>query len=262
MTRARRVFIVGVVMFGILVCRHIAVAQVDQAVLAQQLLGPDVEQRARAFAVARELGPAEIEDDLRVALISLLERTNEIIPKVARSKQTVDQLEDPLFIAALSRQVANLDDVRAIPALSKAVYGGITVTRALAAFGERAVPDILRVVTSTESHHTLVDHGVLALRMMAERPEYRSASSTTHQQMKAAAVQRLQRPGYFTTLWQAIDLAAVLGDSELRQMLQRLAASPDAVIATGITAEADIVQMTQKRAAERLAGVPPLPRLN
>jgi len=260
MTKVRRVFAGGVVIFGVLFFGRIADAQTDQRLLAQQLHGPQGEQRTKALNAVRRMRAADIKDDLRIALISLLAKKNQIAQDAVRRGQTVDQVEDPSFIAAVSREVAKLGDARAIPALCEAIDGGTIVAKALAEFGEAAVPDLLRVVNSPDAHYDLVDHGLIALRIMAERPDYQSVSRTTQQQIRAAAAQRLKRPGYFTSLWRAIDLAVVLKDPELRQVIESLASNRNAVTATGITYDWTVIEMTQKRAAERLAGVLPTPR--
>lgn len=54
-------------------------------------------------------------------------------------------------------------------------------------------------------------------------------------------------------------LAAVLGDANLRRVLERLASEPNETFARGIDNQ-DVVELTQKRAADLLAGIPPKPR--
>jgi hypothetical protein len=56
----------------------------------------------------------------------------------------------------------------------------------------------------------------------------------------------------------AIDLAAVLGDPDLRPILESLASDPNAVASRGIGAGS--VEWIRKHAADRLAGAPPLLR--
>jgi len=50
----------------------------------------------------------------------------------------------------------------------------------------------------------------------------------------------------------------VLNDAGLRGIVEALASDPNEVIARGVTDPGDIAR-TQKWAADRLAGVPPLP---
>jgi hypothetical protein len=64
---------------------------------------------------------------------------------------------------------------------------------------------------------------------------------------------------YFTTLWYAMDLAAVLGDEDLRSIIADLATYPNDIIARGVI-DPELVQRTQQHARDRLAGVPALPR--
>jgi hypothetical protein len=60
-------------------------------------------------------------------------------------------------------------------------------------------------------------------------------------------------------LWYAIDLAAATGDKELRRTVEDLANHSSEVAARGVT-EPRLIEQTQKRAAERLAGTAASPR--
>ncbi len=259
MSKAQYVSVCAAMIVGVLFAARIADAQVDQRSLGEQLLGQNIEQRTKALNAVQRMKAADVKEDLRVALIRLLQRTNQTVRDALQTGQPLDQLEDPAFISAVSRVVASLGDPRAIPALAEAIYGGTGAARALAEFGEAAVPELLRVVTAAKSHYTAVDHALIALRMIAEQAQYRSVSRATRLQMQAAAAQRLEQPQYFTTLWRAIDLAVVLKDPALRQVVEAIASRPDSIASRGID-DPVIVEKTQKRAAERLAGVPPLPR--
>jgi hypothetical protein len=234
-------------------------AQMDQRVLAQQLLRGDVGERSRALEMARALGPENTGAELRAALMTLLQRQNSIVVEARRRNEPLANREDPEFIATVSRVVAELRDPQAIPALSEAIYGGFTVIRALADFGERAVPAVLRVVTSPESHYDAVNHGLITLRFIVEGAGTRPLSASTLDQIRRAAEQRLTGKQYFTTLWRAVDLAAVLNDADLRRVVGSLAADWSEVVARGVE-DPDLIAQTQKRAADRLAGIPPLPR--
>jgi hypothetical protein len=48
-------------------------------------------------------------------------------------------------------------------------------------------------------------------------------------------------------------------DESLKEIVTELANDPSAVAMRGVN-EAEVIEATQKRAAERLAGIPPLPR--
>ena len=71
-----------------------------------------------------------------------------------------------------------------------------------------------------------------------------------------AAKQRLTGEQYFTTLWEAMDLASAFSDPGLKRILEALASNRDSVLARGIE-DPDLIQETQRLAAKRLAGVPP-----
>ncbi|MGH7528753.1 MAG: hypothetical protein ACREMN_00060 [Gemmatimonadales bacterium] len=234
-------------------------AQVSQQVLAQQLLGSNRAERDRALAQVQAIGPQNIGAQLREALITLLDRSNRIVLEAEKRQQALDNYEDPEFIAHLAHVVSQLEDPRAIPALAGALGSGSTlVTDALADFGEPAVPDVVRVVTSPDSPYSAVDEGLLALRFMVEGRGGR-LSARTLDRIRDAAKQRLTGKQSFTTVWQAIDLAVALRDAELRRIVESLAADGDAVAALGID-NPEIIELTRQRAAGRLAGGRMLPQ--
>ncbi len=154
----------------------------------------------------------------------------------------------------------DLKSPRAIPELVKTLgLGFIFVPRQLAAFGEDAAPAVLAVVTSAESDRDGVETGLMALRFMVEGATERPLSAGTRERIRLAAQQWLTaRPQSILTLAAAIDLAAVLGDPDVRRILESLASDPDAVRSRGIDGRS--IEWIQKRAADRVAGVPPLPR--
>ena len=86
-------------------------------------------------------------------------------------------------------------------------------------------------------------------------------SAGTIAQIRRAAEQRLTGKQYFTILWYAIDLASVLNDTELWSIVQSIASDLNEVFARGVE-NPDLFELTQKRAADRLAGIPALPRPN
>ncbi len=236
-------------------------AQVDQQTIAKQLLGQDVKQRNEAFERAQLLRPANMTADLRAALITLLERENDLVGQAYKHGKVVANLEDPEFIAKVSRVVAELRDPSAIPALSVAIYGGLTVMRALADFGEPAAPAVLSVVTSPDSMREAVNDGLIALRFMVEGANEHPLAPATLAEIRRAARQRLAtgKGVYFTTLWRAIDLAVAVDDPELRAVVMSLASDRGELIARGVT-DPELIEKTQKLASDRLVGIPPLPR--
>jgi hypothetical protein len=233
-------------------------AQVDQHALAQQLLHGGREERSQAVAKAQSLLPQDTGPELRAALVALLEKMNRITADAAARKEPVSRLEDPELIAAVAHVVSGLQDPQAIPALAGALGSGSTLVRdALAEFGEPASADVLRIVTSSGNHYA-VEGGLIALRFMVEGHGAQPLSSGTLQQIRQAAKQRLNGQQYFTTVWYAIDLAALLNDVELKRILESLATDRRAVAARGINGD-DLIKMTQGRAAQRLAGAPASP---
>ena len=237
-----------------------AQARPDQHVIAQQLLVQNVRERDSAFEAARAIGPGMAGQELRRALITLLEKENRIVVSARRRGVTVDTLDNPEFIAHVAGFVADLKDPQTIPVLAGALESGSTAPmRTLAAFGEIAAPAILSVVMLPRSSHYEVEGGLTALRLMVEEAGPRPLKSGTIDQIGRAAQRRLTGSQYFTTLWYAIDLAVVLKEDNLRRIVELLASRWTEVVARGVRDPA-LIEQTQKRATDRLAGIPAFPR--
>jgi len=235
-------------------------AQVDQHALAQQILSANLTEQSNAVEQARAIGPQRTGPELRAALIAVLERNNRLVIQAAQRDEAVESFVNPEFVAQVAHVVSQLGDPMAIPALAGALGTGSTLVQdALADFGERAAPDVLRVVTDPASLDEAVNDGLITLRFMVEGKETRPLSAATVNAIRRAAKQRLTGKQYFTTVWRAIDLAVVLKDPDLTPIVASLAASRDSVAARGID-DPEFIQLTQKRAAGRLAGARPMPR--
>lgn len=174
------------------------------------------------------IGARNANRDLRAAMITALRREADVHTQryfAERRGQALEDLRDAEFVAKLSIAVVELRDPQAIPALSAALFAGPVVSLALANFGELAATSVVQVVTTTDGWYDTVDGALISLRFMFEQRAEHPLIPATIAQIRRAATQRLNGKQHFTTLWRAMDLAAVLGD-----------------------------------AADRLAGIPPLPR--
>jgi hypothetical protein len=259
MKTRRQIALVAVVLLAAPLRAAALQSPADQFSIAAQLLSEDRNERNKAFELARTIQPEDVSPRLRAALIALLTKENEIVREAARRDEPLAYFDDPEFIASLSRFVGELRDPRAIPALSEAIYGGVTVMRALAAFGEPAVAPVVKVVSSSESHYNAVNHGLITLRLIVEGTPAQPLSKASLEQIRGAVEQRLTGKQYFTILWQAIDLAVVLDDARLRGIVETLATDWNVVLLRGVE-DPELIERTRQRATERLAGVPPLPR--
>jgi hypothetical protein len=258
MDTRRQVVLLIIVLVAAALGSAVAHAQVDQSALAAQIRRANAKERSRALEQVRLLGPESTGPELRAALIAALEQEGQLRGRRYHADLRGDRLEpleDPEFVFRLSRVVAALRDPQAIPALTGALGSGAPVRRALVAFGEEAVPALVAAVGSPESIEYVVDDALIALRLMVEGagPQPLSAGALT--EVRRVAKLRLTGKQYFTTLWDAIDLAVALDDPELTQIVRSLASDRDAVIARGIE-DPELIQETQRLAAERLAGVP------
>jgi hypothetical protein len=229
-----------------------AFGQQSQSQLAQQLLSADSVARFQAFQVVRVMDRAEIGDEVRVALITLLARKNELVSGARQRGVALSTVDDPSFRAALSRKVASLQDPRAIPVLAEASYGGSTSIAELVRFGELAVPELTRVAASTSKHYSVANYALTALTRIVESPGGARLSAPSRARIRGVAAQRLSGAQHFTTLWSAIDLAVALGDSVLLDTVRLLAADENAVRARGVVDD-EVVRRTQERATKRLS---------
>jgi hypothetical protein len=154
----------------------------------------------------------------------------------------------------------DLRNPMAMPGLAKALGLGFSVVaRSLAAFGEDAAAAVLAVVMRAEPDTDVVGEGLTALRFMVEGTASRPLSAGTVERVQRAAAHWLSaRRQSILTLGAAIDLAAVLDHPEVQRTLESLASDREAVAARGIGAES--IETIRRRAAQRLAGIPPVPR--
>ncbi len=148
--------------------------------------------------------------------------------------------------------VVALRDRRAIPALAGAMQTGMMVMRALAAFGEVAAPTVLAVAASRDSPDGAVGAGLWTLKLIVEGADARPLSTTTLQQVRGVARQRLSGEQGVLTLFSAIELAAALGDADLRGLVERLASDGNEAVARGVT-DPELVEQLQRRATAALA---------
>lgn len=242
----------------------ILMAQPDQRVLAREVLSEDVDVQARALQAIAEIARENVGPGLSGALIKALERENtkHMQHRLAdRAGKNPPPLTAPELYFEVAQAVIDLRDAAAIPVLAGALGTGTAVARALAAFGLQAVPTLLEVVTAVENDPYEVNNGLLALRFIAEKSAAQPLPESVGRQVIAAARKRLAtgKGRSTTTLWNAIELAVALKDPELRRIVESIANDRNEVIARGIT-DPQLIDQTQKYAADALSGVPLLPR--
>ena len=244
------------IMFAL--CHSTASAQIvgqQQAELARKALGADRMERGMVVARVRHMGPDSVSPALRAALIAALEQQGELFAR--RLRREIGEFENMELIAGLAQLVAGFRDPRAIDALAGALGASPPAGDALAEFGERAVPAVLRVLEATTV--ASVGAGALnCLRFMVQGVGGQPLTDVTRERIRQITKERLTtRQKSFRTVWGGIDLAVALEDPELRRIVQSLASDRDAVRALGVR-DTDI-EDTQRRAIERLAGVPARP---
>ena len=121
--------------------------------------------------------------------------------------------------------------------------------------------DLLNAVMDPTSNLWLVSGGLHSLRFMVELSP--GLSAVTRESMTLAAERYLTEPGAgnYLVIVGAIDLAAVLSDLRLDEILRPLASDPAEVQARGVDLEgSNRIERIQRRAQRALERVPPLPR--
>lgn len=233
----------------------VAIAQVDQAAIARNLLEGTPAEQEKAVAHASTLGVARIDNNLRAAMIEALVREGE---RHAQGRATPDASEFPILLPKLARLVAEFRDPQAIPALAEAMSTSPPAMKALAEFGEPAAGAVLSAYERS-AHPPMIIAALLTLRYMAEGVGAEPLSPMTLHAIRRVAEERLTSEQLDPVLQRAMDLAWALDDPELMAIVEAIASDPEEVIQRGIT-DPDLIERTQRHAADRLAGIPPLPR--
>ncbi len=230
----------------------------QQAQWAERLGSSEAAERKQAFYESLAIPHEDVLPVLSQALTRLLEGLNVVVAEAISAGETLDVHEDPSYVAAVSRRVAEIRDPNAIRALARAMDGGRLASEALGSFGPAAIPAVVAVVEDPESHYDLVIYGLRSLGQIValHRATLPTAARAS---IKRAVSMRLNNEQYFTTLWAAVDLAVDLADAELLDTVRQLANDADAVRARGIT-DPEIIALTRDRAAKRLRGGSPPPR--
>ena len=216
------------------------------------------------FSVAQQQEGVVGSSEDRSALIkalhdeALLHRRHDV---GVRRGEKPPRLVDPERLPQLASAVGKLHDPASIPALAAALGSGFAAIRALSTFGQQAVPAILAVEASPESSTSAINEALIALRFIVEGAAIHGGiQQEVLADLRRVAVRRLAgRDGSPTTLWWAIDLAWSLRDRELQQTVDALASDASLVVGRGIT-DPQLIEQTQRRAADRVAGLQPLPR--
>ena len=202
MIMADRIIMLLAVIFVLAAHPSHTTAQVDQQSLARTILGDDGRAAQEALDEAtRALTPEEMGPELRAALIAVLERQGSLYHAAVRASMTghsdrAEELygkfwgENYLF---LIRTVGALRDPAAVPALVGAIDTGMNAVRAVAAFGEEAAAEVLRVAEGEAWWAAQVWGAWRTLILMIDEPQGPPLSQGTFER-----VRRLVR-GHLTT---------------------------------------------------------------
>jgi hypothetical protein len=189
-------------------------------------------------------------EDVRHALITLLEQLNVQAESARRSGAATATVVDPEFMMAVARTVADLHDVRAIPALSRAVFVGssLHVVQGLASFGEQALPAIVAVVEEPGAPGGAVANSLNALSLMVSDAGPSGLSREARETIIAVTRRNLSARHLLVVL-SAVDLAVALNEPELIRVVTRFSEAPNELRARGLgDAEIDRIRQNATRA--------------
>jgi hypothetical protein len=233
-----------------------AEAQVDQAELAQQIAQSESPGRFGLAVRVREMGPENADPALREVLVTVFSEEAAKYSAYWRGEAARPDLD---AIGMLAMVVGEFRDPRAIPSFMSAIGLGPAIARGLAAFGEPAVPHLVEAARSGERSAIVID-ALIALRFVAEGVGHIPLTPSSRQELIAVARTRLEpRQSSFSFLTRATDLAYVLGDPELMQIVEAMAVDPPEVASRLENPSELAVERVQERAKARLSGEPPLP---
>ncbi len=227
-------------------------AQPQQAALAEDIPSGDEDRRQRAVVVAERLGPSRMSEDVRVALITLLEQRYDARDAARRRGIPLSDVVDFEFFVSVAEVVATLNDPRAIPALTRVGNSGYSrhAARGLASFGEQALPAILKVFDTPGASDNALAYNMDALSMMVEDigANGLSMSARDHIVRVARDGLRSQDGG---VLLSTVDIAVALNEPELVQTVVAFSQDSGELVARGVSPTT--AKLLRKRATRALA---------
>jgi hypothetical protein len=280
MITKHRAFLLLSVIVAIVLAPSGVLAQTDQQALARQILAGDRTTARDAFYELRKsLTPEEMGPELRSALITVLERQNQIYREDFEAASLREKLGVPpsahqprdLFwgegFADLLVTVIALGDPKAIPALADALVGWDGLTRpALTRFGEVAAPAVLDIAEGRAWHLAQVEGALAVLTLMIDQPTGPRLSQATLQRTRRLVKDQLTTGTTYPSLiadfhhrrvsqlQEAISLALALDDPASRDLVQSFTREPETIRRLGI--ESGAVERIQNYAIQELAKRP------
>ncbi len=231
----------------------------EQAAIAEDLVSDDIDRRQRALFVAESLGSSRMSEDVRSALVSLLERMNDEQDAARLRGIPTNEVVNGEEFMAVARLVATLNDSRAIPALARVGNHGYSwpVARGLASFGELALPEIRNVIESPGVWDDAIGSNLAVLAMIVEDGGADALSSSAREEIVRIARNSLhsQQAGVLS-MSRAIDLSMLLREPDLVQTVREFAHNPGALDARGMDPLAvDLIRTHASDAVSRTASI-------
>lgn len=180
--------------------------------------GPGAAQQPRTAVLAER---AKRDPQLGRALIALLHHENDLV-RMSPTPSASDVME---YRVDLAVTVARMHDPTSVDDLLIWVSTGGPVCDALASFGETAVPGLMGVLESNELTHRLAAAWVLG-RIAGDTT--RSISTSAKAVIRTGLLSTLSREPITEVRLQAVSALAAFSDNDVRDTMERLAASDTA----------------------------------
>ncbi len=256
MKTERLVRTAATLLFGLILCSGVANGQVNQAELAQRVAEDGLQVRYGAAVQVLEMGTENVDPVLRDALVAAFAEEAAEFQAYRRGEAPQPDLS---AMGMLALVVSEFKDPRAFEPMISTLAVVMGSVRGLAVLGDPAVLPVVEVARNGEGPEDMT-RAFLTLRLLAEGVGEIPVSTASREAMVAVARERLamERSIGGVLEW-AIDLAAVLDDAGLRETLETIATDPTALEARLANPTPQRVERIQRRALERLVGVPPVP---
>lgn len=224
----------------------------QQAILAEDILTGEGDRLSRAVVVANALGPSRMSEEVRVALITLMERLNNERGYARSEGIPLNDVVNGEFFLEVTDVVASLKDPRAIPGLihSGNYASSWNVVRGLASFGEQALPEILEAIETPRAREGIASTCLRALAVMVEDAAETDLSTTARSEIARIARESLGSQDR-ARVWYGVPIAVALDEPDLIQMVREISQNTGALTARGIDWDGE--NMIRKKALQALS---------
>lgn len=234
--------------------------------IATALLSSNRQTRIQALNAYIVTPEEERTSAMSDALIRALEDEGRLIQSRSRGEAPALRESDHEYPLILAKEVIELEDSKAIPAIALMMGSGAAPGRALVELGHVALTEVLSVVQQPAvMNKSTIRGGILTLTRMVEQWGLPTFTSDEVEQMIQIATRYLDDEpdalvppsvlgsNPWLLVLRAVHLAVVLQDDRLREIVEALSADKEALRERGIT-DPRWQKMIQETATTLLAG--------